>query len=357
MPPRAPRATATIRGYAGALLAATGGLIVTQLSAGPFAGPFFMFQFAAVVGAALFGGLGPGLLTMALSAAGFYAQFFQPSLEPYEAYRLGSFLVVSTFFAWLAARMRRAKAAAEEARARAEAAEAEARVMGEHQERLVAIVSHDLRNPLNAITVTTEQLQRGDVSERQAKGLSRVLASAHRMQSLIRDLLDYARLRQGGALPVHPRPVRVGEICRKAIDEVGTAHPGRTVILDVTGNDRATLDPARVEQVVCNLVTNAFKHGAPDAPVHVRISGGGPAVEVEVANAGAPIPARLLPGLFDPFRAGDAAGSLGLGLFIVREIATAHGGTVAVRSGDGATTFTVVFPAGEAAAAPTADVA
>ncbi|HEX7489888.1 MAG TPA: HAMP domain-containing sensor histidine kinase [Anaeromyxobacteraceae bacterium] len=325
------------------MLLAILGLVVTALSAKPLAGPFFMFQFAAVVGAALYGGLGPGLLTMVLSGVGFFAVFFAPALEGYEAYRLGSFLLVSMFFAVLAARMRDAKHAAEEARVRAEAAEAEARTIGAQQERLVAIVSHDLRNPLNAITVSAQSLQL-DASERQAKGLSRIVTSARRMQSMIHDLLDFARARHGSGLPVQPQPARLGDICRSAIEEVRTAKPTRTVLLDVTGDDTAALDALRVEQVVSNLVTNALMHGAADAPVEVSVAEDGAAVRLEVTNRGAPIPPHLVPALFDPFRSGDAPGSVGLGLFIVSEIARAHGGSVSVRSGEAGTTFAVVFP-------------
>lgn len=329
--------------YAVSVLLALAGLGVTALSVKPFAGPFFMFQFAAVVGAALYGGLGPGLLTMVLSGVGFFALFFAPTLEGYEAYRLASFVLVSMFFAWLAARMRQAKHAAEEARVRAEAAEAEARMIGAQQERLVAVVSHDLRNPLNAISVTAETLQR-DASERQAKGLSRIVTSARRMQSMIHDLLDFARARHGSGLPVQPQPARLGDICRAAIDEVRTARPNGTVLLDVTGDDSAALDPARVEQVVCNLVTNALMHGAADVPVKVSVTEDGSGLRLDVTNRGVPIPPHLVPALFDPFRSGDAPGSVGLGLFIVSEIARAHGGSVSVRSGEEGTTFTVVFP-------------
>jgi signal transduction histidine kinase len=340
--------------YAVAVLCAVAGFVVTALSAKPLGGGFFMFQFAAVVGAALHGGLGPGLLTMVLSGAGFYAVFFAPRLETYQAYRLVSFVVVSVFFAWLAARMRDAKAAAEEARAkaeaariRAEAAEAEAKVIGARQERLVAVVGHDLRNPLNAITMSAESLQlHAEGSARLATGLSRIVTSARRMQSLIRDLLDFARARHGSGLPVKPEPARLGEICRAAIEEVRTAQPSGAVFLDVTGDDLAALDPARVEQVVCNLVTNALKYGAADAPVKVRVTDDGAGVRLDVANQGDPIPQHLLPTLFHPFRPGDAAGSVGLGLFIVSEIARAHGGAVSVRTGEPGTTFTVVFPKG-----------
>ena len=232
---------------------------------------------------------------------------------------------------------------AEAALARAEAAETEARLIGDQQERLVAVVSHDLRNPLNAITVSAQYLQL-DASELQGKSLSRIVTSARRMQSMIHDLLDFARVRHGSAIPVKLQPARLGDICRSVLEEVRTAKPQRSVVLDVTGDDTATLDPARVEQVVSNLVTNALTHGAADAPVKVSVTEDGSGVRLDVTNQCAPIPPHLVPALFDPFRSGDAPGSVGLGLFIVSEIARAHGGSVSVRSGEVGTTFTVVFP-------------
>jgi signal transduction histidine kinase len=184
--------------------------------------------------------------------------------------------------------------------------------------------------------------------ERQTKGLSRIVTSARRMQSMIHDLLDYARARQGSGLPVQPQPARLGDICRAAIEEVQTAKPNRIVLLDVTGDDTAALDAPRVEQVVCNLVTNALMHGAVYAPVKVSVTEDGSGVRLDVTNHGVPIPPHLVPALFDPFRSGDAPGSVGLGLFIVSEIARAHGGSVSVRSGEESTTFAVVFPKGPA---------
>jgi signal transduction histidine kinase len=339
--------------YAVATLAALAGLAITELSVTLLAGPFFMFQFAAVVGAALYGGLGPGLLTMALSGVGTFAMFYAPALEAYEVYRLASFTLVSSFFALLAARMRHARVVAEEARVRAEAAERKATAIGAQQERLVAVVGHDLRSPLNAITATADQLQRlGMASEQQSQGLSRIMKSARRMQSLIQDLLDFARARHGSGLPVQRRPARLGDICRVALEEVRTAQPNGSVLLAVEGDDEATLDPARVEQVVCNLVTNALQHGAPDAPVTVKVAGDGVGVRLEVTNQGRPIPPDQVDDLFEPFRTGDATASIGLGLFIVREVARAHGGAVSVRSDSQQTTFTVALPRGSRGSAP-----
>lgn len=332
-----------LRASAFPVLWAAAGMVVTILSAALLEAPFFMFQFAAVVGAALQGGFGAGCLTMVLSGLGFYALYFAPTLEGFEAFRLGAFALVSLGFAWLAARMRRARVEAEAAKARAEAAEAEAKAIGAQQERLVAVVSHDLRNPLSAISVTAQALGL-DALDRQAKGLKRIDASARRMQSMIGDLLDFARARQGTGLRMQRRPARLGEICRSAIEEVRASRPTRAIVLEVIGDDGAALDPGRVEQVVSNLVSNALAHGAADAPVRVTVRGDGAALLLEVANQGAPIPPHLMATLFSPFRPGDAPGSVGLGLFIVDQIARAHGGHTSAASGGRETTITVTFP-------------
>ncbi len=345
--PAAPRSGSWVMRYAVAVLLTAAGAAATIGSARLMAAPFFTFQFAAVVGAALYGGLGPGLVTTILSAVLFRILYFGGSVEAHEAWRLGSFLAVSVFFAWIAANVRRARQDAERARVRAEAAELEARTIGAHQERLVAVVSHDLRNPLAAITLSAQALQTAaPASEAHARAVERILASTGRMDSMIHDLLDFARARHHSGLPVHPQPGRLGEIARHVLDEARAASPGARLELEVEGDDRAPLDPARIQQVVTNLVSNALKHGEPGAPVRVRVAGGGGTIQLEVCNQGAPIPGHLQPTLFDPFRPGDAAGSVGLGLFIVREIARGHGGTATARSDEHGTVFTVVLPAG-----------
>ena len=166
---------------------------------------------------------------------------------------------------------------------------------------------------------------------------------------MIHDLLDFARARHHSGLPVRREPGRLGEIARRAMEEVRAATPGARLELQV-GDNRAPLDPARVEQLVANLVSNAIKHGDPATPVQVRVAGGASTVQLEVSNQGAPIPAELLPALFNPFRPGDVAGSVGLGLFIVREIARGHGGSASAQSDEHGTVFTVVFPGGGAVA-------
>jgi signal transduction histidine kinase len=345
--PTAPASGSWVRGYAFALLLTVGGWAATVGSARLMAAPFFMFQLAAVVGASLYGGFGPGLLTMVLSGTVFRVLYYGASIDLHEAWQLASFVIVSIFFARIAANVRRARLDAERARARAEAAELEALTIGAHQERLVAVVSHDLRGPLGAITLSAQTLQDAlPGSDAHVRAVARILASAGRMGSMIHDLLDFARARHHSGLPVRPQPGRLGEIARHAIEEVRTANPGARLELQVEGDDRAPLDPARVEQVVTNLVSNAIKHGDPATPVRVHVAGGPSTVQLEVSNQGTPIPAQLLPSLFDPFRPGDVAGSVGLGLFIVREIARGHGGSASAHSDEHGTVFTVVFPAG-----------
>ena len=338
--------------YAVAIALALCGLAVQWLTLAPFEGALFMFQFAAVVGAALYGGWGPGLLATALSAVGHVALFFGATISRAEASRLVAFLVVSVPFAGLAAKLRRTVAAEQTARLRAEEATREAERIGRFQERLVAIVSHDLRNPLGAISMGVRRLQDLPLDPRHARTVTRLAGTAARMEGLVRDLLDFARDRHGGGFPVYPRPVDLAEVCARALDELRLAHPEREITATTEGDGAAVADPARVAQVVSNLVSNALKHGAAARPVHVGVRGLERQVELTVRNEGPPIPPELMSELFEPFRAGDAEGSVGLGLFIVAEIAHAHGGSASVTSDERETVFKVDLPRAQASPAP-----
>ncbi|MFL5357338.1 PAS domain S-box protein [Archangium sp.] len=217
------------------------------------------------------------------------------------------------------------------------------------REDVVAIVSHDLRNPLNAITLSaTALLKREDMDERTAKAVSRIYAAADRASGMIRDLLDFTLARVGG-IPVQPRPLDFHEHVRRVVDEVQVAHPERHIDFLARGDGRGEWDEGRLAQVVTNLVGNALQHSPAGTPVRVSTWSEGPDVCLEVHNEGGPIPAELLPGLFEPYRqgpeAGEGRGSLGLGLYITRQIVLGHQGTLEVRSlkGEG-TTFTVRLP-------------
>ncbi len=239
-------------------------------------------------------------------------------------------------------------------RLRAERAEEEATRIGALQERLVAVVSHDLRNPLAAVISGLDLMGRlGERDERRGAVLVRTRESAQRMERLIRDLLDFTRARRTFELPTRPEHGDVRDIVRRAVIEVRMAHPGAQIELEADGGCEGLWDPARLEQAVCNLLSNAVEHGGP-SEVRVRVHGGEAVARVEIENRGAPIPSERLPALFEPFAPGRTGepGHLGLGLFIVREIARAHGGTVECSSSeDGVTVFALVLPRGAAVAA------
>jgi signal transduction histidine kinase len=218
------------------------------------------------------------------------------------------------------------------------------------REDVVAVVSHDLRNPLNAITLTATLLtRRNDLDERTAKAATRIHAAAERANRLIRDLLDFTQARMSG-IPVHPVPGDLHVLAAQVVEEVRSANPERRIELHASGDGQGVLDPDRIAQVVANLVGNAVQHSPPDSPVRVASRSEGEGLILEVHNGGTPIPAEALPGLFEPFRRGREAregrgGSLGLGLFISRRIVEAHGGRLAAKSSaEEGTTFSVWLP-------------
>ncbi|MBM7112938.1 sensor histidine kinase [Archangium primigenium] len=222
---------------------------------------------------------------------------------------------------------------------------------GELREQLIGVVGHDLRNPLSAISASATLLRRdGTLSAASQRGVERIRTSAARMARMLNDLLDFARSTHGG-LPVQRERVDLHELCRGALEELQVAHPRRRLELETRGHGGGWWDPDRLVQVVGNLVGNALHHGDPDAAVHVRVQDLGDDVALSVHNEGEPIPAALQATLFQPFRPGTtgkaARRSVGLGLYIVQQVARAHGGAVEVHSAPGeGTTFTVRLPRG-----------
>jgi signal transduction histidine kinase len=245
--------------------------------------------------------------------------------------------------------------AEQEARRRAEAAEEAARRAAALQDQVLAVVGHDLRTPLSAIVMAAGVAQqRAAADEGLAAPLARISRSARRMNEIIRDLLDVARARQGIGLTLTHRPVSAGDICAQAVAELEQIHPDRLVRLSASGDLRLEADASRLLQAISNLVGNALQHGSPEREVAVHASGDADAITVRVRNGGSPIPAEALAELFEPFRRGgnaEGSDSLGLGLFIVREIARAHGGAVTVASDEGGTTFELRLPRGSAPSA------
>jgi len=223
-------------------------------------------------------------------------------------------------------------------------AEHEAR---EFQRHVLGIVGHDLRTPLSAVRLAARLLARGeDVTERQQRLLARIESGGTRMEDIIGLLLDYTQARAGDGVPVRPRPCDLGGVCRAVAEECEAARPGRLVRCGGQGDGQGEWDPERLGQLVANLVTNAIDHGVPDAPVDLRWRGEADEVTIEVANAGPAIPAEVLSRMFEPFRRGERRGQgMGLGLFIARALAAAHGGRIDARSGEAeGTVFTVRLP-------------
>jgi PAS domain S-box-containing protein len=205
------------------------------------------------------------------------------------------------------------------------------------------ILGHDLRSPLNAITMAAFLLLKSDgLSEAQRQGVVRVQSAATRIKQLIDGLLDFTRARFGMGFPIRPASVDMGEICAHIVDEVRTAHPERVIQLVSVGDLHGSWDPERVAQVISNLVGNAVQHG--EDPITVEANDAAESVLVCISNHGAPISEQKRTSLFEPFRKGDDSRGIGLGLFIAREIVRSHGGTIECMSSEQATTFTTRWP-------------
>ncbi|MBL0695075.1 ATP-binding protein [Comamonas sp. JC664] len=228
----------------------------------------------------------------------------------------------------------------------------EMRARADFERQLIGIVSHDLRNPLGAITLAVSMLlQRGPLDERQERQAQRIRSSADRATRMIRDLLDFTRARQGTGLPVYPQPMDLHEAVRSVLDEVHAGWPERKLETERLGDGLGTWDPDRLAQLIGNLVGNALQYSPPETSVRVMSRGDADGVVLEVHNQGPPIPPERQPRIFEPLERAtvrledQGRRSIGLGLYIVRSIVLAHGGTVEAHSSEAAgTTFTVRLP-------------
>jgi signal transduction histidine kinase len=219
------------------------------------------------------------------------------------------------------------------------------------QERILGIVSHDLRTPLAAIEAGATVLTRSGLPPREARIAALMNSSSRRMERIIRDLLDYTRTRARRGIPLALRAADVGEICARVIEETALHERAVTLDLQRDGDLSGEWDTDRLEQVIGNLVTNAVRHAARGTAVRVRALGEEHEVRVEVENDGPPVPPASVGSIFDPFQRGAdgapgaAHAGVGLGLFIVRSIVEAHGGTVDVQSApERPVTFSVRLP-------------
>jgi PAS domain S-box-containing protein len=229
-------------------------------------------------------------------------------------------------------------------------AQGELQRRAEFDQQLIGIVSHDLRNPLNAIQMATSLLlKRGHLDDKQRKIVARIISSSERATRLIGDFLDFTQARAAGRLPICPRRANIRDIAQQVFDEVRLMHADHSATIEHEGDESGVWDPDRIAQLLGNLVANAFQHSSVGG-VHVRTRGAGSDVIIEVQNDGAPIDPGTMARLFEPFERGvrgstKTGSSVGLGLFIARQIVAAHQGEITVKSSvDTGTVFTVRLP-------------
>jgi signal transduction histidine kinase len=221
------------------------------------------------------------------------------------------------------------------------------------RETFLGILGHDLRNPLSTILAGAQFLRDEHPDATQSRDVvNRIVSTAERMHHLVIDLLDFARTRVTGQMPIESRESDLKATLQDAAGEFSTAHPDRVVNVDVSGDLTGRWDEKRVGQAVGNLLGNALQHGAPDTPIALSACADERQVNIAVHNDGPAISEQDRRTLFQPLRAGNgrrgygiASNHLGLGLYIARAIAIGHGGSIDVESSaDRGTTFTLYLP-------------
>jgi signal transduction histidine kinase len=234
------------------------------------------------------------------------------------------------------------------------------------RDTFVAVLGHGLRSPLHAIGAAAASLANPGLPPAEIAGaLDRIRADALSMNAIIGDLLELTRTRLGKAIPIEASPVDVERVIWRALDELAIAHPQASVRAEIGPDLVADADAPRLQQAIANLLLNAVEHGRAGAGIGIIARRELGFVCIDVSNSGPSIPPERLQVMFDPVLLQHAAAArhgeaplgvhVGLGLFIAREIAMGHGGTIQARSSDGRTTFTLRLPieqAGEAPASP-----
>ena len=222
------------------------------------------------------------------------------------------------------------------------------RETSELREQFIAVLGHDLRNPLASISAGARILLRQPKDDTETRVLQMMQTTVTRMSGLIDNVLDFARGRLGGGITLSRdanRPLQ--PVLQQVVDELSTAAPDRVIQCDFRITSPVNCDRSRIGQMVSNLLGNALTHGSADKPVKVVASTGNGMFELSVANAGEPIPQAAMANLFEPFFRGQVRASLqglGLGLHIASEIAKAHDGTLTVTSTAEETRFTFLMP-------------
>jgi len=222
--------------------------------------------------------------------------------------------------------------------------------VSETRDRFTGILAHDLRSPLGAITNSAEFLLLDDtLSGRCVKAVLTIQRSATRMRRMIDDLLDFARTRLGDTLPMNRTPQDGASLCRDACDEIRASYPQAEITMHLEDDLKGEYDGDRINQLLINLLVNAIQHG--EGAIELTASGAADHVVIKVANNGKPISKQTIANIFDPLirtplpleQRGFAA-NIGLGLYICRCTAEAHGGSISVESTESGTVFAVILP-------------
>ncbi len=216
------------------------------------------------------------------------------------------------------------------------------------REQFIAVLGHDLRNPLASLDSGLQLLRRTPLNDKANKIVTLMGASVRRMLGLVNDVLDLAKGKMAGGLAVNRDDSRpLAPALQHVIEETKAAYPDRNIEADFSSAGAVYVDHARIAQLFSNLMGNAIAHGEQAGWIRARGEIDGKDFVLTVANSGAPIPEEIRLRLFEPFFRGgdDTAAGLGLGLYIVSEITRAHGGTIDVTSDAAETKFVVRMPA------------
>lgn len=248
----------------------------------------------------------------------------------------------------LLARVSDSQVALEAAQSKLESQRLAAEERARFAEHMVGIVSHDLRNPLAAIQISAAVIGVGELSTRQRRATDAIERAVRRSKRLVDHLLDFTQARIGQGLRIRPSALSLHEFVAATLEELRLAFPGRALKHVAEGPSPSFADEDRLAQLLGNLVSNALTYGDPQTEVCVVTANEGRTSTLSVHNFGTPIPAHQLPDLFDAMTRGSGAGSthsVGLGLFIVREIVRAHAGSISVESSiEKGTTFSIGWP-------------
>lgn len=227
------------------------------------------------------------------------------------------------------------------------AAERQLRVEADFRERFMGMLAHDLRQPLNAIVMASRSMSNQLASSPLVKTLHIQTRAAVRMKGMIAELLDFTRIRPETGMPIQRAATDLGVTAAGILEELRAAHVQQRFDFEVISGCVGNWDPDRLAQVCSNLLGNAIEHGEASAPISVRVDGSDAEfVELSVSNVGRPIAPEVLEQLFLPFRRvhDKRSGGVGLGLYIVEQIVSAHGGSISARSDEDATQFVVRLP-------------